>query len=151
MMAIGRRISLATLGRRALGLVQRGAARGLDVIPVAGETRRGDRIEVIVKVASPDGERPVEVGLVCTETFATFSPQLKAGGSTEAVEDDVAYEDWVAADPLRSEQTVALVVPADVPYSYDGRYLKFRWRVAIRRPRERGIDATLAREIEVRP
>lgn len=150
MVRIGRRISLATLGKRALGLVQRGAARGLDVIP-AGEVRRGDRLEVTVKVDSPDGEGPLEVGLVCVETYTTFSPQLKAGGSTEAVEDDVAYEGWVPADPIRSDQTVALEVPADAPFSYDGRYLKFRWRVAVRRRRERGLDATRTRDIKVLP
>ncbi|MBA2360396.1 MAG: hypothetical protein H0V79_05575, partial [Actinobacteria bacterium] len=88
---------------------------------------------------------------VCTETYTVFSPQLRARGSTEAVEDDVAYERWIPADSSQSEQVVTLDVPPDGPFSYDGEYLKFRWRVAARRPRDRGLDAVRSREIRVLP
>jgi len=148
---LGRRISFETLAKRGLGLVRRGAARGIDIAPAVEEVRRGKQLEVAVTVDSPEAGRPLEIGLVCTETYTVFSPQLRARGSTEAVEDDVAYERWIPADSSQSEQVVTLDVPPDGPFSYDGKYLKFRWRVAARRPRDRGLDAVRSREIRVLP
>ena len=134
------RISLDTLGERALALVQRGTARGLDVVSSVSEVRRGEEIELTVKARGrADG---LEAGLICTETYATFAPQSEPSRSDRVLEDALAYESWA---PTTLEQTVVLSVPEEAPYTYDGENLKFKWRVAARRRRERGPDAVRTR------
>lgn len=138
------KVSLDTLAKRALRIVQRGVARSFDV--VAGDhVRRGETFEVTVK-ADPtlDG---LEAGLICTETF--LATMRGKASSSRVFEDEVTYEIWRPID--HSEQTVALSVPLDAPYSYSGEYLKFNWRVAVRQRRERGPDAVRTREIWVLP
>jgi hypothetical protein len=143
---IGRRVSFETVAKRALGLIQRGAARKLDVVPTAEEVRRGDTLEVTVKAEA--GVEGLEAGLICTETFPVFVVRRKLTHSGHEFEDEVAYEQWHPFE--RSQPTVALSVPVDAPYSYDGENLKFKWRVAVRQPR-RGLDAVRTREIRVLP
>jgi hypothetical protein len=143
---IGRRISFGTVAKRALGLVQRGAGRELDVLPAAQEVRRGDTLEASVKAEA--GVEGLEAGLVCTETFPVFVVRGKLTRSGHEFEDEVAYEQWLPVETL--QQTVALSVPLEAPYSYDGENLKFKWRVAVRQ-RRRGLDAVRTREIRVLP
>ena len=132
--------------KRALGLVQRGAARHLDVLPAVEEVRRGDTLDVTVKAEA--GAGGLEAGLVCTETFPVFVVRGRLSRSGHEFEDEVAYEQWLAVGTL--EQIVALSVPVDAPYSYDGENLKFKWRVGVRQ-RKRGFDAVRTREIRVLP
>jgi hypothetical protein len=143
---VGRRVSFETVAKRALGLIQRGAARKLDVVPAAEQVRRGDTLDVTVKADA--GIEGLEAGLICTETFPVFVVRGKVTHSGHEFEDEVAFEHWLPVEPL--QQTVALSVPVDAPYSYDGENLKFKWRVAVRQPR-RGLDAVRTREIWVLP
>lgn len=141
----GRRYSLETLARRGYRLVQRGAARGLDFTAEPTSVRRGDSVNVMLgRDAKGDA---LEAGLVCTETYATFMPQSRAAGSDRLMLEGTAYEQWL---PLGEEGTVALTVPLDGPYSYDGKHLKLVWRVAVRE-RRRGVDAMRTREQQVLP
>jgi hypothetical protein len=143
---VGRRVSFETIAKRALGLIQRGAARKLDVVPAAEQVRRGDTLDVTVK-AGTDAEG-LEAGLVCTETFPVFVVRKKLTHGGHELEDEVAFERWLPVETL--QQTVALSVPVDAPYSYDGENLKFKWRVGVRQ-RKRGLDAVRTREIWVLP
>jgi hypothetical protein len=99
---IGRRISFGSVAKRALGLVQRGAARDLDVQPAAQEVRRGDTLEVSVKAEA--GVEGLEAGLVCTETFPLFVVRGKLTRSGHEFEDEVAYEQWLPVETLQQTQ-----------------------------------------------
>lgn len=138
------KVSLDTLAKRALGLVQRVVARSLDVAS-ADQVRRGETFEVTVKADST--AQGLEAGLICTETFLV-TMRGKAS-SSRMFEDEVTHEIWCPVEHL--QQTVALSVPLDGPYSYLGENLKFNWRVAVRQRRERGPDAVRTREIWVLP
>jgi hypothetical protein len=141
----GKRYSLETLARRGYRLVQRGAARGLDFTAEPTSLRRGDAVQVTL-AGQAKGDS-VQAGLVCTETYATFMPQSRAAGSDRLMLEGTAYEEWV---PVGDGGNVALTVPSDAPYSYDGKQLKLVWRVAVR-ARRRGVDAMRTRELEVLP
>ena len=140
------RISLETLGKRALGLLQRGAARHLDVVPERDQVRRGERLAVRV-TASGDEADALDVGVICTETYASFVPSNNLSQSDRMLLDDVAYERWW---PLDGGGSASVEVPADGPFSYDGEHLKFKWRVAARQQR-RGVDAVRTRDLHVLP
>ena len=146
MATVGRRFSFETVGKRALGLVRRGIARNLDVVPAAEEVRRGETLNVTVKADA--NVKGLEAGLVCTETFPAFVVRAELTRSGHELEDEVAYEQWRSIEPL--DRTVALTVPLDAPYSYEGENLKFKWRVAVRQTK-RGLDAVRTREIHVLP
>ncbi len=135
------RTSLLTVARRGLGLAQGLRGRGLEVVPNAGSVRRGETLEVAVR-----GEGPLEAGLVCTETYASFLPSKRLARSDRAFIDALAYEGWVPVDG----PTVALTIPPDAPYSYDGEQLKFTWRAGVRQSRS-GLDAVRMIEIQVLP
>lgn len=137
--------------RRALGVVRRGAARHLQVVPAADEVRRGGTLEVTVTADSAKAKGRVEVGLVCVETYASFMPQSKLGRSDRMLEDAVAYEQWVPVEGAGPEQTVRLDIPPDAPYSYEGKHLRFRWHVRAREQRERGLDPTRTHDLRVLP
>jgi len=89
----------------------------------------------------------VEVGVICTETYATFMPTDKLTKSDRQMVDAVAYEHW---EPLGAGESATLEVPADAPFSYAGKHLIFTWRVAARQ-RARGLDPTRAQELNVLP
>lgn len=144
MTTVGKRISWSTVVKRALALLQRGAARGLDVTPLTSEARRGGTVDVVVR-GNANGR--LEAGLVCTETYASFIPQRSAVRSDRALVDDVASEQWTPAQP---GETVTLRIPEDAPFSYDGEHLKFTWRVAAR-ARRRGLDRVRTRDLHVLP
>jgi hypothetical protein len=143
---IGRQVSWGTIARRVVGLARRTAARGLDVRVEPGEVRRGQAIGVTATVADAmDAE--LEVGLLCTETYASWQPTERLGQSDRAMRDELAYERW---EPARPGELVELVVPSDAPYSYDGEHLKFRWEVAARRE-TRGLEPMRTLEVRVQP
>lgn len=143
----GKRYSLETLARRGYRLVQRGAARGLDFMAEPTSLRRGDTVIVTVQADAKAKAATLEAGLICTETYATFIPQSRIGESDRTMMDTTAHEEWLTIGP---EGAVSLTVPADGPYSYDGKHLKLTWRVAVRQ-RRRGVDAVRAHEIRVLP
>jgi len=146
------RISPLTRGKRLVDLVRGSVGGGFELACSGGEVRRGDRVSVTVTIAEPSASAApdLEVGLVCTETYATYLPQERLTKSDRALVDAVAYERWLELDGSQPEQIVTLEVPVDAPFTYDGKHLKFTWRVAARR-RTRGLDPTRAEELHVLP
>lgn len=139
------RISPLTRGKRLAGFVRGSVGGGLELVCDQTEVRRGDPLEVSVTDAEPSPD--VEVGLVCTETYATFMPTERLTRSDRQLVDAVAYEHW---QPLGADGRATLEVPAAAPYSYAGKHLSFAWRIAARR-RARGLDPTRTRELTVLP
>jgi hypothetical protein len=97
---IGRQVSWGTIARRMVGLARRTAARGLDVSAEPGEVQRGGAIRVTAMV--DDGvDAELEVGLVCTETYASWQPTQRLGQSDRTMKDELAYERWERARAVR--------------------------------------------------
>jgi hypothetical protein len=142
------RISLLSVGEWVADLLRRRAGRNLELMPASEQVRRGGRVEAALRV---DGDAaPVEVGLVCTETYATFMPSRSLTEEDRLMVDAVAYEQWLPLEQGQTTQTFAFDVPVEAPFSYRGEHLRYVWRVCARRPR-RGLDAMSVREIEVLP
>ncbi|MGH2996282.1 MAG: hypothetical protein ACRDN6_11895 [Gaiellaceae bacterium] len=144
------RITIFSLGESAAGLLRRRAGRNLEITPASEQVRRGERIQVVLRVDGDAAGESVEAGLVCTETYATFMPSEKLTVSDRKMVDAVAHEQWLPLDSGQTTQTFAFDVPAEAPFSFRGEHLRFTWRVCARQ-RRRGLDATTGREIEVLP
>lgn len=129
--------------------VRRRAGRGLEVEISRAEVRRGDTVEATVTASEAgEGDEPLEVGLVCTETYADFMPSSKLSVSDKRMLDAVAFEHWTPVSD--ATQTLELEVPTETPYSYEGEHLRFQWHVCARRQR-RGLDAVARQELRVLP
>ena len=92
----------------------------------------------------------VEVGLVCTEFFATElrgSDGRRSRGTSSAS----AHEAWLAVEGTPGLHSVRLAVPAEAPFSYEGELLSFKWEVVARGRRKRRLDAQARHEISVLP
>ena len=63
----------------------------------------------------------------------------------------MAYEAWQPVECITGTQTVDLHVPADVPFTYDGEILRYRWEVVARGDRKRKLDARAGHDIVVLP
>jgi hypothetical protein len=137
-----RRLSTLTQGERVAGKLRGALAGGLEVTCSPVDARRGE--SVTVTVTAEETGRELEVGLVCTETYASFMPTDKLTKSDRQLVDAIAYERWQAGESATFE------IPAAGPYSYAGKHLSFTWRAAARQP-ARGLDPTRALELTVRP
>lgn len=117
------------LARRGRGRWHR--AKGLAVEAAPEVTRRGETIEVRLG-AVPSGIAEAELGLVCIERYDyNQTVQTQNGSSTVRKMGEVAaHEEWApvggAGDGHRFD------VPADAPYSYEGKCISFAWRVSAR-------------------
>ncbi len=106
------------------------------------EVRRGKEVSVHVGVSSPPSDAgPLEVGLVCVESYDVKRTFATRRGTTEARETEQAVEraTWVLVeDPAGA---VRIPVPGDSPPSYEGSCLSFSWRVSgrLRRAGEREL------------
>jgi hypothetical protein len=114
------------------------SARSFEVAGEPLEVRRGGEVEAGLTVYDPEeiGER-LEVGLVCVERYDRAVSSRTEGGETvadRAIAEDVAYERWVPARRTEEEQIFRFRIPADAPYSYEGEFLSFAWRVSAREP-----------------
>jgi hypothetical protein len=139
------RISPLTRAKRLGDLVRGSVGDGLELVCAPTDVRRSERFDVSANVA--ESGQDVEVGVICTETYATFMPTDKLTKSDRQMVDAVAYEHW---EPLGAGESATLEVPADAPFSYAGKHLIFTWRVAARQ-RARGLDPTRAQELNVLP
>jgi hypothetical protein len=144
------RISLLSVGEWVADLLRRRAGRNLELIPASEQVRRGGRVEAALRMDGDAARHAVEVGLVCTETYATFMPSRSLTEEDRLMVDAVAYEHWLPLEQGQTTQTFAFDVPVEAPFSYRGEHLRYVWHVCARRPRH-GLDAVSVREIEVLP
>jgi hypothetical protein len=95
------------------------------------EVRRGEELTVEVGANSPPaGGGPLEVGLVCVESYDVKRTFATRRGTSEVRETEQAVEraSWVLAEG--SANPVRLRVPIDAPPSYEGSCLSFSWRIS---------------------
>ena len=99
--------------------------------------RRGEDVTVTLTVTETGKlEKGVEVGVVCTETYA--DRQTSSGGSGtrthRALVDAAEYERWQRAEAGMPIQRFTLSIPHDGPFSYEGEHLSLAWRASAREP-----------------
>jgi hypothetical protein len=128
-------------------------AAGLEVSAATQKVRRGDDVTARVTVASTHGLDDVEVGVVCTESYARKTTTTASDGKTMMTTRETAhataYEDWIPLGRLLGSQDVSLTVPATAPFSYDGSALSFEWEVVARGRRRLRLDAEARDELRV--
>ena len=123
---------------------------GLEVRADPEEVFRGDELEATVTILRPGNLGDVEVGLVCSESYAVLMSD-NDGGRSEGTSWATAYEAWVPVTSVPGSHTVRLEVPADGPFSFEGDYLVLKWEVVARGARKRRLDARARQRIHVRP
>jgi hypothetical protein len=133
-----------------LDFVRQRRTRGLQVDAGEHEVRRGEEVEALVTISSPEGLGDLEVGLVCTEYYDEESTDHE-GDTSRATVVAIAHEDWRPVEEVTGVQNVRLAIPADAPFSYEGACLSFKWELVARGHKSRGLDAQAKRELSVLP
>ena len=49
--------------------------------------------------------------------------------TTRSTKKATAHEQWLPLDSALAEHRVSFTIPADAPFSYDGKVLSFTWQV----------------------
>lgn len=135
-------------------LFRRARPRRLDGILVEVERaqlRRGDPVDATVTLEDPSAASPdMEVGLVCIEHYEERTTNAQ-GTSYPETREAAAFEEWRKLTPLPARQGFRFELPADGPYTHDGRVLSFEWRVTVRDPQRMRADARVDAELLVAP
>ena len=121
--------------RRPVGAHHR--LRGVSLVVDRDEHRRGDTVAVTYAGADAAVRKgPLEIGLVCVEIYDYVAHAYVRGTQVRIPQTGVAtaYEDWQAIDPALGGGHVALTIPQDKPYSYEGACVSYAWRVSARVP-----------------
>jgi hypothetical protein len=130
--------------------LRRRITRGLQVDATDRPVRRGEQLHARVMIARPKRLGDVEVGLVCTELFASAVSDSK-GGRRRGTASATAHEAWLPVVSTPGVHSVRLAVPAHAPFSYEGELVSFTWAVVARGRRKRRLDAQARHEIAVLP
>jgi hypothetical protein len=146
--SFGRRLERGPL--HPLDLLRRRMARGLAVDASDRPVRRGEQLEARVTISRPEGLGDLEIGLVCTEFYASAMSDSR-GGRRRGTASATAHASWLPIPSTPGVHTVRLAVSAQAPFSYEGDVLRFTWEVVARGRRRRRLDAQARHEITVLP
>lgn len=130
--------------------VRNWVTRGFEVGVSSDQVPRGGQLDGFVTISTAQRLERVEVGVVCTEFYAVTTSSSEGGGS-RGTSSAVAHEAWIPVASTLGVHTVRLRIPEDAPYSYEGDVLSFRWEVAARGRRQKGIDPRAEHRIRVLP
>ena len=146
-------IGLVFLMRRRRGQVARQV--GLGVAAVQGEVRRGQDVEALVSISQLEGLEGIDLGLVCTESYAADTEETDmpthTTHTTRGTKTAKAHESWLPIDEILGTQSVRVTIPKDAPFSYQGSALSFEWEVLARGRRHLAPDALAKCPITVLP
>jgi hypothetical protein len=145
-------IGLVFLMRRRRGQAARQV--GLGVAAVQGEVRRGQDVEALVSISQTDGLEGIDLGLVCTESYAAKTNETDMNGNTHTTrgtKTTKAHESWLPIEEILGTQSVRVTIPKDAPFSYEGSALAFEWEVLARGRRHLAPDAIAKCPITVLP
>jgi hypothetical protein len=110
----------------------------VEVTPDPWVLRRGEEVTVRVRIGKPRADRPkLEVGVLCqafydVETKSTTSGDTDYGRETRYLD---LFEEWPQFDPSLPEQSFAVRVPEDAPFTYRGGAFGFSWSALAREKR----------------
>ena len=125
---------------------------GMTLRPEGETFRRGGEIAVTFSGRRSDDDR-LEIGIACDERFDTEVRVVTQGTPvvTRQLAEDVAHEEWQPVPAGAAEHVARFAFPADAPYSYEGDYVSFAWRVSVRDVRPARADARHDEPIWVEP
>nr|MDQ3822162.1 hypothetical protein [Actinomycetota bacterium] len=114
--------------------------------------RRGDEVTVTFAGRRRHDDR-LELGIACDERYDAEARVYMRGAATVVRQTGQAtvHEEWRAVPPGASEHSLAFVVPAEAPYSYEGSCLSYAWRISARAVRPLRPDARVDEPIWVDP
>jgi hypothetical protein len=124
----------------------------VEVEPDRWTLRRGEEVTVTVRIGKPKAHRPkLEMGVACQAFYVveTKDPGESYRRSTNYID---MFDEWPPVDPSLPEQSFTVRVPADAPFSYDGKAFGFLW-MAIAREKRRWFQSDAGRiaYLEVMP
>lgn len=115
--------------------------------PVA---RRGSRVEVELAVTEPEKVRGnIDVTVACVESYA-YKVDSDRQGPSRRTGHNTLWRWPQVVQPLPT-QTIAFDIAGELPFSYDGNYVKYTWTVTATERVERGLDPTIELPLRVLP
>jgi hypothetical protein len=86
-------------------------------------------------------EGDVQVGLVCTIFYDyEYEAHTQHGTTTSRqIQTGTSFETWLPAQRTMGAQELNFTIPADAPYSHEGKAVSFAWKVSARESRS-GFD-----------
>lgn len=136
-------------------LLQTKGAAALDVSHLRLElatpqVRRGARVQVTLSVLEPEKVRgQIDVTVACVETYAYKADSDRAGPSRRDAT-NVLWK-WPTVVEPKPAQTIAFDLPPQLPFSWQGNYVKYTWTVTATERVERGLDPTIELSLTVLP
>ena len=114
--------------------------------PVA---RRGSRVEVELAVPEPEKVRgAIDVTVACVESYAYRVDSDKHNNRRTG--HNTLWKYPTVVQPLAT-QTIAFDIARELPFSYEGDYVKYTWTVTATERVERGLDPTIELPLRVLP
>ena len=122
------------------------------VEPERWALRRGDELSFDLRIGKPKAERPkLEVALQCQLYYHIETKEPGKSYRREVNRINVV-EERPEFDPSVPEQTIAVTIPKDAPFSYQGASFGFNWRVlAVEKRRFFQSDAGRIAYLEIMP
>ena len=112
--------------------------------------RRGGRAQARLTVLDPTRVRgPLQISVACHETY-DYRAGGNNGGSHQARRTHLLWDAHVADDPA-SGQPVTFDVPPQLPFSWEGTIVKYRWTVTATEKVDRRLDPTVELPLQVLP
>jgi hypothetical protein len=122
--------------------------RGATLSVAPGDVRRGEQVSVTLADARGRSE-PLEVGLACDERVDTEVRVFARGASVRRRQtaESTIHEEWQPAHG----GTFTFLIPAGLPYSYEGSCVSWSWRVSARTAKRLRTDPRADLPIWVEP
>lgn len=115
--------------------------------PVA---RRGSRVEVELAVTEPEKVRgSIDVTVACIESYA-YKVDSDRQGPSRRTGHNTLWRWPQVIQPLPT-QTIGFDIARELPFSYEGDYVKYTWTVTATERVERGLDPTIELPLRVLP
>jgi hypothetical protein len=112
--------------------------------------RRGSRVEVELAVTEPEKVRgAIDVTVTCVESYA-YKVDSDKHGPSRRTGHNMLWKYPQVVQPLPT-QTIAFDIARELPFSYNGDYVKYTWTVTATERVERGLDPTIELPLQVLP
>jgi hypothetical protein len=122
----------------------------LDLKLKSDVARRGGRVEVDLAVTEPDKVRgQIDIAVTCVESYA-YKVDSDRQGPSRRTGHNTLWKWPTVVQPL-AHQTIAFDIAKELPFSYDGDYVKYTWTVTATERVERGLDPTIQLPLRVLP
>ncbi len=144
LLIIGARFWLQTQAPKLLDVTH------LDLKLNASVARRGQRVDVTLTVTEPEKVRgQIDVMVTCVESYA-YKVDSDRQGPSRRTGHNTLWK-WPQVVQALPSQTVAFDIAKELPFSYEGDYVKYTWKVTATERVERGLDPTIELPLRVLP